>query len=172
MKRYLESESCFLMNCCNFFSMLWEKLPRYSSLKVKWLQVWVWVLGGGENFLFKNCLLHLSIKQKGYQFLIRVVLIDWSSESIFRYELQIVKERWRRLLIKLRFHHDRFRRPGNSVSSNDQKDALYSLRLLVPILTEICQTLLMVSVAYGQGRIQKGKICHMNLPTSHFQKHF
>ena len=28
----------------------------------------------------------------------RVVLIDWNSESIFRYELQIVKERWRRFL--------------------------------------------------------------------------
>ena len=32
----------------------------------------------------------------------KVVLIDWNLESIFRCELQIVKERWRRLLIKLR----------------------------------------------------------------------
>ena len=39
---------------------------------------------------------------EGYSFLIRVVLIDWNSESIFRYELQIVKKRWRRLLIRLR----------------------------------------------------------------------
>ena len=59
-------------------------------------------MGCWENFLFKNCLMHLSMKLEGYSFLIRVVLIDWHSESIFRCELQIVKERWKRLLIKLR----------------------------------------------------------------------
>ena len=52
--------------------------------------------------MFKNCLMHLCVKLEVYSFLMRVVLIDWNSESIFRYELQIVKERWRRLLIKLR----------------------------------------------------------------------
>ena len=52
--------------------------------------------------MFKNCLMHLFMKLEGYSFLIRVVLFDWNSESIFRYELLIVKERWRRLLIKLR----------------------------------------------------------------------
>ena len=102
MKRNLESGSCFLIKCCNSFSMLCEILPRYGSLKMKWLQVWVWVLGCWQNFLFKNCLMHPSMNLKGYSFLMRVVLIDRNSESIFRYELQIVKERWRRLLIKLR----------------------------------------------------------------------
>ena len=102
MKRNLESGSCFLMNCCNSFSMLCEILPRYGGLKEKWLQVWVWVSGCWENFLFKNFLMHLSMNLEGYSFLIRVVLIDWNSESIFRYELQIVKERWRMLLSKLR----------------------------------------------------------------------
>ena len=51
--------------------------------------------------MFKNCHMHLSMKLEGYSFLIRVVLIDWNSESIFRYELHIVKER-RKRLIKLR----------------------------------------------------------------------
>ena len=102
MKRNLESGSCFLIKCCNSFSMLCEILPRYGSLKMKCLQVWVWVLGCWQNFLFKNCLMHPSMNLKGYSFLMRVVLIDRNSESIFRYELQIVKERWRRLLIKLR----------------------------------------------------------------------
>ena len=37
MKRNLGSGSCFLMNCGNSFSMLCEILPRYGSLKVKWL---------------------------------------------------------------------------------------------------------------------------------------
>ena len=46
--------------------------------------------------------MHLSMKLEGYSFLIRVALIDWNSESIFKYELQIAKDRWRRLLIKLR----------------------------------------------------------------------
>ena len=91
MKRNLESGSCFLMNYCNSFLMLCEILPRYSSLKVKWLQVWVWILGCWKNFLFKNCLMHLSMNLEGYSFLVKVVLVDWNSESIFRYELQIVK---------------------------------------------------------------------------------
>ena len=60
------------------------------------------MLGCWENFLFKNCLMHLSVNLEGYSFLIMVVLVDWNSKSIFRYEFQIVKERWRRLLNKLR----------------------------------------------------------------------
>ena len=35
--------------------------------------------------------MHMSMKLEGYSFLIRVVLIDWNSESIFRYELQRVE---------------------------------------------------------------------------------
>ena len=93
MKRNLESGRCLLMNCCNSFSMLCEILPKCGSLKVKWLQAWVWGFGCWENFLFKNCLLLQSKKLEEYLFLIRVVLIHWNSESIFRNELQIVKER-------------------------------------------------------------------------------
>ena len=37
---------------------------------------------------------------------------------------------------------------------------------------EICQTILMVSVAYGQGWIQAGRMRGMHFPTSHFQKCF
>ena len=39
-------------------------------------------------------------------------------------------------------------------------------------MTEICQTLLMVSVASVQGRILEGRMSGMHLPTSHFQKCF
>ena len=46
--------------------------------------------------------MHLSMKLEGYIFFIRVVLIDWNSKSIFKFKLQTVKERWRRLLIELR----------------------------------------------------------------------
>ena len=42
------------------------------------------------------------MKLERYPFLIRVALIDWNSESIFRYELQIAKDRCKRLIIKLR----------------------------------------------------------------------
>ena len=38
--------------------------------------------------------------------------------------------------------------------------------------SKICQTLLMVSVAYGQGRTQGGRMGSMHPPTSHFQKCF
>ena len=37
---------------------------------------------------------------------------------------------------------------------------------------EINQTVLMMSVAYGQGRIPGGRMRGMHPPTSHFQKHF
>ena len=36
-------------------------------------------------------------------------------------------------------------------------------------VTEVCQALLMVSVAYGQGRIQRGRMRGMHPPFSHFQ---
>ena len=39
-------------------------------------------------------------------------------------------------------------------------------------VTEICQTLLMVSVPYSQGRNQGGRMRVMHPPTSHFQKCF
>ena len=39
MKRNLESRSCFMMNCCNSFSMLCEISPRYGSLKMKILKI-------------------------------------------------------------------------------------------------------------------------------------
>ena len=39
-------------------------------------------------------------------------------------------------------------------------------------MTEICQTLLMASVAYGQGRIQRGWMRGMHPPISHFQAFF
>ena len=39
-------------------------------------------------------------------------------------------------------------------------------------VTEICHILLMVSVAYGQGRIQRSRMRDMHLPTSYFQKYF
>ena len=87
MKCNLESGRCLLMNCCNSFLMLSEILPTYSSFK--WLQVWVRVFGCWENFLFKNCLTHPSMKLQRYSFLIKVVSIDGNSESICRYELQI-----------------------------------------------------------------------------------
>ena len=39
-------------------------------------------------------------------------------------------------------------------------------------VTKSCQILLVVSVAYGQGRIQGGRMRDMHPPTSHFQKCF
>ena len=39
-------------------------------------------------------------------------------------------------------------------------------------VTEICQALLMASVAYGQGRMQGGRMRRMHPPKSHFQKFF
>ena len=39
-------------------------------------------------------------------------------------------------------------------------------------MTEVCQTLLMVFVTYGQGRIQGGRMRGMHPPTNHFQKYF
>ena len=40
------------------------------------------------------------------------------------------------------------------------------------VVTEMCQTLLMVSVANGQERIQGGMMRGMHFPTSHSQKCF
>ena len=39
-------------------------------------------------------------------------------------------------------------------------------------MTNICHNLLVVSVAYGQGRIQRGRMRDMHPPNSHFQKCF